>query len=161
MIVADDVATRLVEACVARGVTVATCESLTGGGVGAAITAVPGASAVYRGGFVTYATELKVRLVGVDADHASLAGVVNERVAVEMAQGARRRCAARWAVSTTGVAGPEPSDGEPVGTVWIGVAGPDGQQCAERHRFAGDRATVRALTVGKALEILLREVGAE
>ena len=94
-----------------RSVTLATCESLTGGGIGAALTSVPGASAVYRGSLVTYARELKSTLAGVDEELIATEGVVNELTALQMARGAQARCDADWAVATTGVAGPTETDG--------------------------------------------------
>ena len=107
-----------------RAWTLATCESLTGGSLGAALTAVSGASAVFRGGLVTYASDLKTSLAGVDPSWIDGYGVINEETAIQMADGARRACRSSWAISTTGVAGPTMQDGEPVGTVWIGLAQP-------------------------------------
>lgn len=121
----DDVvelARRVVAALRAAGSTVATAESLTGGLVGAALTGVAGASAVYRGGVVSYATELKHQLLGVDADLLRLRGAVDPAVAAAMAFGVRERLGADYGVATTGVAGPDPQDGKAVGTVWVAVA---------------------------------------
>ena len=125
---------RVVEALGRCGLTLSTCESLTGGGVGAALTAVPGSSAVYRGGLITYASALKHTLAGVDSDLIRDKGVVNEAVAIQMAEGARSRCGSDRAVSTTGVAGPASIEGQPVGVVWFAVAGgasgaPRGTRC--------------------------------
>src|SRR5659263_318210 len=103
----------------------ATRESVTGGGLGAAITAVPGASRVYRGGLITYASDLKVTLAGVDADLAAAKGVVNEDVARQMALGVRAVCSSDVGIATTGVAGPDPQEGQRVGTVWLAVASGD------------------------------------
>lgn len=147
---------RVVEALGRRGGTLSTCESLTGGGVGAALTAVPGASAVYRGGFITYASELKHTLAGVDADLIRHQGVVNEYVAIQMAEGARSRCGSDWAVSTTGVAGPGAIDGQPVGTVWFAIAGGKAGTVAELMRFDGDRDAIRNAAVRHALAMLLK-----
>ncbi len=154
-------AERLVARLTAAEQTLCTCESLTGGGVGAAITAVPGASATYVGGLITYASALKVRLAHVDDAFVAQHGVVNERTAREMATGARRRCDADWAVSTTGVAGPTEQDGAPVGTVWVAVAGPGGLVRARRVTVPGDRAAVRAGAADAALELLWETVAGE
>lgn len=125
----DDVvelARRVVAALRAAGATVATAESLTGGLVGAALTGVPGASTVYRGGVVSYATELKQQLLGVDADLLRERGSVDPAVAAAMALGVRDRLGADFGVATTGVAGPDRQDGQAVGTVWVAVASSSG-----------------------------------
>lgn len=99
--------------------TLGTCESLTGGGVAQLLTSVPGASAVFRGALVTYASDLKASLAGVDAALIAQHGVINGPTAAQMASGARRALAVDLAIACTGVAGPDPQDGEPAGTVWI------------------------------------------
>ncbi|WP_418361382.1 CinA family protein [Tessaracoccus flavus] len=144
-----------------RSLTLATCESLTGGGIGAALTSVPGASAVYRGGLVTYARDLKSSLAGVDEQLIADEGVVNELTAVQMAFGTQRRCNADWVVATTGVAGPEKIDGVDVGTVWFAVVGPKvgmspAPQYTELTRFEGDREAIRGAAVEHAFAMLLR-----
>jgi nicotinamide-nucleotide amidase len=106
----------------ARGETVASAESLTGGLVADAFVSVPGTSAVFRGGVVAYHTDLKSSLLGVPDDLLAERGAVDGDVAREMARGVRERFGADWGVSTTGVAGPDPQDGQPVGTVFIGIA---------------------------------------
>ena len=108
-----------------RGQTVATAESLTGGGLGRLLTATPGSSATYVGGFVTYATRLKGTLLGVPDDLIATHGVVSAECALAMARGARDLTGATYALSTTGVAGPDPQEGRPAGTVFVGVVGPD------------------------------------
>ncbi|MDT0423902.1 CinA family protein [Streptomyces evansiae] len=108
------------------GWTVAVAESLTGGLVAAELTAAPGASAAFRGSVTAYATELKHRLLGVDAALLAGEGAVHPEVAAQMATGARDALGADWGAATTGVAGPEPQDGRPVGTVYVAVAGPAG-----------------------------------
>lgn len=138
-----------------RGLTLATCESLTGGLVGATITAVPGSSAVYVGGLVTYASRLKHQLAGVDEALIAEHGVVNRACAEQMATGARRLLAADLALACTGVAGPDPQDGERPGTVWIALATPDGV-VARRLALVGDREAVRRGTVA-ALFALVHE----
>jgi nicotinamide-nucleotide amidase len=147
-------ATRVVAALVAAGRTVATAESLTGGLVCAALTDVPGASAVVRGAVVAYATELKAQLLGVDLDLLATGGAVQAEVARQMATGACRALGAHVGVATTGVAGPEPQDGRPVGTVFVAVA-VDGRVVVRELALAGDRAAIRALTVEAALALLL------
>ncbi len=144
-----------------REVTLATCESLTGGGVGAAITTVPGASAVYRGGLITYARDLKSRLAGVDEELIQSEGVVNELTALQMAVGAQSRCLADWGVATTGVAGPTETDGVKVGTVWFAVVGPrvgmsPPPQYTEVRHFEGDREDIRRAATEHVFEMLLR-----
>ena len=137
-----------------RGATVAAAESLTGGALGAALTAVPGASATFRGGVTAYATDLKTALLGVDAAVLADRGAVDAQVAAGMAVGVRRRLAATYGVATTGVAGPDPQDGHPPGTVHVAVAGPAGAE-ARALTLTGDRATVRAGAVEAALALLL------
>lgn len=137
----------------ARRESVATCESLTGGLVAAELTSVPGASAVVRGGLVTYATELKVSLAGVDPDVVRRFGVVSDQVAQAMAAGARRVCGASWGIAVTGVAGPDEVDGLAPGTVWTAVAGPY-ESRARSSRYHGDREQVRRATVAGVLDLL-------
>lgn len=144
-----------------RSVTLSTCESLTGGGVGAALTAVPGASAVYRGSLVTYARELKASLAGVDDELIAREGVVNELTALQMALGAQAACGSDWAVATTGVAGPTETDGAKVGTVWFAVVGPgmgmsDPPSYTELKQFDGDREQIRAAAIEHVFAMLLR-----
>lgn len=138
----------------ATGLTLAVAESLTGGLLGAAVTEVPGASAVFRGGITAYATPLKAQLLGVPAELLAEAGAVDARVAVGMAEGVRRLMAADWGLSTTGVAGPTPQDGQPVGTVFVGCAGPAGS-VSRRLSLTGDRDEIRRASVAGALALLL------
>jgi nicotinamide-nucleotide amidase len=129
-------------------------ESLTGGMLAAAITSVPGASAAFRGGVVTYATDLKASLLEVSADLLARRGAVHPEVAAQMAAGVSRHLTATTGVSTTGVAGPDPADGQPVGTVFIAVA--LGGRISGRHlTLAGDRQAIRGATVRSALALLL------
>lgn len=107
-----------------RGETLAVAESLTGGLVAAELTSVPGASQAFRGSVTAYATSLKRDVLGVDGALLAERGAVDPAVARSMAAGVRRVLGADWGISTTGVAGPEPQDGKPVGTVFIAVSGP-------------------------------------
>lgn len=150
-------AQEVVAAYVARGSTAATAESLTAGLVVASLADVPGASSMLRGGVVSYATEVKAALLGVSEDLLREAGSVDPEVARQMAVGARAACGADYAVSTTGAAGPEPHDGKPVGTVFVGLAGPGGTDVRE-YRFSGTRAEIRAAARDAALTALLDAV---
>ena len=144
----DTMESVLLEACRRRGWTLATAESLTGGLVGARLTAIPGASDVYRGAIVSYATDVKRSLLGVTDGP-----VVSESAAREMAHGARRRLGADLAVSLTGVAGPAEQDGQPAGTVFVGLVGPGFDEV--RHlRVPGLREQVRQFAVISALDAL-------
>ncbi|WP_035856909.1 CinA family protein [Cryptosporangium arvum] len=142
----------------ARGETLATAESLTGGLLAAHLVDVPGASRVFRGGVVAYATDLKATLVGVDQALLDRLGPVAAEVAAALAGGARRRCGADWGIGTTGVAGPDPQDGKPAGTVFVGVTGPSGA-VTRALRLTGDRAAIRAATVAEAVALLAAELG--
>jgi nicotinamide-nucleotide amidase len=145
---------QVVAALVGAGRTVATAESLTGGLVCAALTDVPGASAVVRGAVVAYATGLKAQVLGVDPDLLATGGAVQAEVARQMATGVCRVLAAEVGVATTGVAGPDPQDGRAVGTVFVAVAA-QGRVLVRELALAGDRATIRARTVDAALGLLL------
>jgi nicotinamide-nucleotide amidase len=136
-----------------RGQTVAAAESLTGGLLCATLVDVPGASQVLRGGLVVYATDLKASLAGVPADLLERQGAVDPDVALALARGARERCGADWGLATTGVAGPDPQDGHPVGQVYVGVAGPLAGD-VRRLTLAGDRAAIRRGCVAAALALL-------
>lgn len=139
-----------------RKATVAAAESLTGGLLGAALTATPGASRTFRGGVVAYATDLKAGLLGVPAPLLDAEGPVSAQVAAAMAGGARDRLEATYGVALTGVAGPDPQNGVAPGTVFVAVAGPDDGRVREL-RADGDRDAVRTAAVRAALE-LLRDV---
>jgi len=137
----------------AQGATVAVAESLTAGLLAAALTENPGASRTFRGGIVVHATDLKASLGGVPAGLLAELGPVSAPVAEAMAEGVRQRLAAGYGVALTGVAGPEPQGGQPVGTVYVGVAGPRGT-VVRRLALAGDRARIRAAAVQGALDLL-------
>jgi nicotinamide-nucleotide amidase len=140
---------------ITRGQTVGTAESLTGGLVAAALTTVPGASAVVRGGIVAYAADLKSSLLSVPADLIDRVGTVHRDVALAMASGARIRLAATVGIATTGVAGPDPADGQPVGTVHIAVSMPE-RAVHEAFLLSGDRPEIRRSTVDRLLDLLVR-----
>lgn len=137
-----------------RGATLAVAESLTGGLVAAELTGVPGASRSFLGSVTAYATPVKESLLGVDGGLLAARGAVDARVAREMAEGVRRVLGADWGAATTGVAGPDPQDGQPVGTVFVAVAGPDGRAQVAPLRLAGDRAGIRRASVAAVLELL-------
>jgi nicotinamide-nucleotide amidase len=137
----------------AAGATLATVESLTGGRLASAVTAVPGASASYLGGFVTYATTLKESLVGVPHELVEQYGVVSAECARAMAEGCRTATGATYALATTGVAGPDSQEGRPVGTVYVGLAGPDGVS-ALTMELVGDRAEIQDRACREALSAL-------
>lgn len=141
----------------ARAQTLAVAESLTGGRLCAAVVDVPGASAVFRGGLIVYATDLKTSLAGVPADLLAARGAVDPQVAAALAAGARRRCGADWGLGTTGVAGPDPQEGKPVGTVFVACHGPV-RALVRPLRLAGDRSAVRSAAVTAALDLLRDEL---
>ena len=150
-------AARVLDALTARGETLATAESLTGGLLAARLTDVPGASRSFVGGVVSYATRVKVAVLGVPDALVAQHGVVSEECALAMAHGVRDRLGATWGLATTGVAGPDPQEGRAVGTVWVAVAGPAGAT-ARLLDLAGDRAAVRQATCVAVLELLSREL---
>lgn len=167
------IARQVVATLTARGETLATCESLTAGMAAASIAGIPGSSAVLRGGLVTYATDLKESLAGVDKRLLRQRGPVSAETAAQMADGARRACGADWAVSFTGVAGPGSQDGHPVGEVYVAVAGGDGTRATQaliddhlRHAdnhggmdvLDGDRAQIRSWAVVAGFKALLERL---
>ncbi|MCX6433639.1 MAG: nicotinamide-nucleotide amidohydrolase family protein [Actinobacteria bacterium] len=140
-IAAPDIVALLVD----RGLTIATGESITAGLVAGTLAEVPGCSTVLRGGVVAYQADVKTALLGVSAS-ALDQGIVSRAVAVAMAQGAARALGADIGIGTTGVAGPEPHDGQPVGSVWIDAAGAGGVRSTHLS-LTGDRAQIRCQTV--------------
>lgn len=173
---AVDTAARVLEELAERGQTLAVAESLTGGLLAGHLTAVSGASRAFRGAVTAYATDLKRDLLGVDGALLDERGAVDAEVARRMAGGVRRVLRADWGVATTGVAGPDPQDGKPVGTVFVAVAGPasggaeataapaaqraaGGPARTAELRLPGDRASVREATVLAALDLLWAELG--
>jgi nicotinamide-nucleotide amidase len=151
----------LLDVLVRRGETLAVAESLTGGLLAATLVDVPGASRAFRGGLVAYATDLKASLAGVPADLLAAVGPVHGDVAAALALGARTRCAADWGLATTGVAGPDPQEGAPVGTVFVAISSavPGGRDAGRQLHLDGSRAAIRAGTVAAALELLATVVG--
>jgi nicotinamide-nucleotide amidase len=137
------------------GRTVAVAESLTGGLVAAALTAVPGASVVFRGSLTAYATDIKGSLLGVDWDLLAAEGAVHPEVAVQMSIGVRGMMGADVGLATTGVAGPTRQDGRPVGLVYVAVCDYDGAVMVTECRFSGDRDAVRRQSVLEVLRLAL------
>lgn len=156
------VAPGLIAELTARGETLAVAESLTGGLVVATLVDVPGASAVVRGGVVAYATPVKHSVLGVSGELLEAEGAVHPEVARQMAAGVRIALSvdgepATWGISTTGVAGPDPQDGKPVGTVYVGIASAAGAEAFELH-LDGDRGAIRHATVSELLARMSSEV---
>jgi nicotinamide-nucleotide amidase len=147
----------VVHALAERGETLAVVESLTGGLLSSTIVEIAGASGVFRGALVVYATDLKSSLADVPADLLEDRGPVDPDVAVALAEGGRKRCGADWCLATTGVAGPEPQGGKPVGTVFVAVAGPPGSHVRELD-LDGGRHAVRAGAVTAALRLLIEQL---
>ncbi|WP_237773548.1 MULTISPECIES: CinA family protein [Streptomyces] len=165
-------ASRLLRLLAARGETLAVAESLTGGLVAAEITAVSGASKVFRGSVTAYATDLKRSVLGVDGTLLDERGAVDPEVARQMAVGVRKALGADWGLATTGVAGPDPQDGQAVGTVYVAVAGPDVESMhgyayggadgkVSALRLNGDRSEIRMESVRSVLTLLLEQLSGE
>ena len=159
----DALVRRLLSALGNRQQTLAVAESLTGGRIAAAVTAVPGASAVFRGGVVAYATDVKGALLQVDRALLDRDGAVSVDVVRQMAEGVRRALGATYGLATTGVAGPDPQDGRRPGEAYVAVAGPGGTR-AEALTLTGGRLEIAGETVRRALALLgtvLDESGGE
>ena len=146
----DSPASGLYRILLERGLTFATAESLTCGMIAAKMGAVPGVSAVYAGGFVTYSPSMKIRALGVSEETIAAHGTVSRECAGEMCRNAALRSGADLAVSATGNAGPDPSEGKPVGLVYIGVCFKD-RVSVKEYRFEGDRSAVREAAAVAAL----------
>ena len=142
------------QSLLASGESVATAESLTGGGLSSALTFVPGSSHTFVGGITAYRSEIKINQLHVGRSVIEKYGVVSIEVADAMAQGALKVFGSTWAISTTGVAGPGPSGGIAAGTVWIAILGPTS------HRFQlaldGEREVVRNATIASAITAFAR-----
>jgi len=140
------------------GRTLSTAESCTGGLVACELTNHPGASQVFLGGFITYSNELKTELLNVDDALLREFGAVDERVAVEMAEGACKATGSDYAISTTGIAGPSGGTPEkPIGLVYIGVAGPSGS-FSQKLELSGDRMTIRSASSEALFKLLLSRI---
>jgi len=150
----------LVARLTALGLSVAVAESLTGGLVSAALTDIAGASVVVRGGVLAYASDLKTSVLGVDGELLAKLGAVDGDVAEQMAAGVRALMAATYGLATTGVAGPAPADGKPVGMVYVAVVGP-GSSRVKALALSGDRAHIRAQSVIAVLMLLAEELDAQ
>ena len=138
------------------GKTLVTAESCTGGGIGAALTAIPGSSRVYKGGIISYTNWVKNRILGVPEELLEQFGAVSEPVALAMAEGARKSLQADVAVSVTGLAVPDGDDrGTPVGTVFIGYCDAE-KSCVQKFSFEGNRRQVQKEAICAALKIILQ-----
>ena len=151
------IAEAAVAALTERGMTVATCESLTGGLICAALVDVPGASKVVRGGLITYQTDTKTLLAGVDAGLIAERGVVSGEVAQAMAEGTRARLGVDVAVSATGMASPGGADEPPAGTVYVGISSAKGVRDV-RLTLTGSRQEIRRQTVETAIRAIMEEI---
>ncbi len=137
--------------------TLAIAESLTGGGLGAAITSVPGASDVFLGGVIAYSAQAKESILKVEREKIEKYGVVSEEVAIAMAVGARHLFGSTWGISTTGVAGPGDAGGVRAGTVWIAISGPVNQ--STQLEVDGEREVVRTASLSSAISAFARILG--
>ena len=156
-----DKAQNILQVCRAGGHLIVSAESCTGGLIAGCLTDVPGSSDVVERGFVCYSNAAKVEQLGVDGNLIDAHGAVSPEIAGAMVNGALDRSHATLAVSVTGIAGPGGGTPEkPVGLVYIGSAIKPGGVAVERHIFAGDRQTVRELTVGMALDLMLQRLQA-
>ena len=153
-----DLSQQIGQALELRGSTLTTAESCTGGWIAKVITDVPGSSAWFEQGFVTYSNRAKQQLIGVAPQTLNSYGAVSESVVREMAQGALQAAEADYAISVSGIAGPGGgSDEKPVGTVWFGFANKQGQTFAVTACFAGERDAVRRQATEFALQTLLND----
>lgn len=162
--VLNSIAARVGELLGRQGVRVATAESCTGGWIAQALTSVPGSSAWFEAGFITYSNAMKCRILNVPVEYlegADAPGAVSEPTVEAMAEGACKVAATEWAVATSGIAGPGGgTDKKPVGMVWIAWAGPDQRCDSEVFYFNGDRERIRFLAVEAALEGLISRIEA-
>ncbi|MEK9578044.1 MAG: CinA family protein [Aquiluna sp.] len=156
----------MIQTATAKGLMIATAESLTAGDLAARIADTPGASRVLAGGVVSYQDQIKSQLLGVSAQLIATSSAVDPEVAIQMAVGVREKLSTAMGVdsgkligiSTTGVAGPDPVGSKPVGEVYIGLSAPSGDKVFV-FQFTGSRGEIRTATVSKALEILGEEIG--
>ena len=148
----------VLEALRQRGKTLAAAESLTGGGIGSALTAIPGASEVYKGGVISYVNEVKRNVLGVPQEILDRYGAVSPWTAGYMASGVRELLKADYAISVTGLAGPGGDEfGHPVGTVYIGFES-NPKSLVKQFRFEGTREEIRHQTIEKAMELILENL---
>lgn len=150
----EELPAAVVQGLIRRGLTVATAESLTAGLLAATLAEVPGASATLQGGVIAYQNHVKQTLLGVDAGLLARQGAVHAEVARQMAEGVREATGADVGLATTGVAGPEPHQGQPVGTVYVGLVGLGGPE-AVLLRLEGGRQAIRQNTVWRTLQAVL------
>jgi nicotinamide-nucleotide amidase len=157
----DTLATVVGRSLKTKGQTLSVAESCTGGGLGQFLTTVPGSSAYFLGGVISYDNQVKINLLGVNAEDLDREGAVSEIVAQQMAIGVRSRLQTDWGLSITGIAGPDGgTETKPVGLVYIGLAKPNGQVESSMHRFGDgrDRDFIRLLSVSSALDLLRRKL---
>lgn len=151
-----ELSAKLVSLCTARGVTFGTAESCTGGLIAASVTDIPGASASFFGGIVSYDNSVKEGILSVRKQTLEAYGAVSEQTAREMARGAVYALGTALAVSVTGIAGPGGGSPEkPVGLVYIAVSSKNGDIACQKNLFEGDRGQIRLKTVVSALEMLI------
>lgn len=149
--------TTLIQTLVRRGETISCAESITGGLLASELIAPTGASEVMLGGVVAYATEAKQNILGVSEQTIATHGTVSRQTALALAHGAQRVFGSKWALATTGVAGPGEHEGHPAGTVYVGLVGPGrdhGIERVEKHLITGGRNEVRAFCAQLAIELL-------
>ncbi len=154
-------ATQVLADLAVRGETIACAESLTGGALTARLIDVPGASRVVRGGVVAYAADVKAVVLGVSAERLASHGTVDPQVAAEMALGVCRVLDSDWGVATTGVAGPDPSEGKRVGTAYVAVVRAGDEPVIHELHLVGNRAKIRAAVVDAALEFIDEALAAD
>ncbi|HEX5467363.1 MAG TPA: CinA family protein [Candidatus Limnocylindrales bacterium] len=155
-----ELARGLLERCTADGSTVGTAESCTAGLIGHLLTETPGASAVFRGGIISYSDAVKGSLLAVPADVLAAHGAVSAQVAVAMARGARRALEVDLALAVTGIAGPDGGTArKPVGLTYVAVADAAGE-VVRRHQWAGDRSANKVASAGAALALALERLDA-
>lgn len=146
--------TEILEILRTRGESISVAESLTGGGLAEALSSLPGSSEIFRGSVTAYQPEIKSSLLKVPAELIAEFGVVSEEVAVAMADGVKQLMNSTWSISTTGVAGPGPSDGVAAGTVWVAIEGPISQTL--QLELSGTREIVRNATIAGAIAAFAR-----
>ncbi len=155
---AEPLEVSLVRLLMQKNMTLSTAESCTGGMLAQKITSVPGVSSVYAGGFVTYATEEKHKMLGVPRKVLRENGAIAKKTAKQMALGAARQTGTDVAVSVTGNAGPDAAEGKPVGLVYIGVC-IDGKAVGRKFLLAGNRNEIREQACAEAMKLLLEKIG--